>query len=61
MDINLYQIDPGFDARTLFTPMLIKDELAEILPLNTVSTELSETPFQAMGPVMTSFWFFQPP
>jgi hypothetical protein len=47
VDINLYQIDPSFDARTLFMPDLISGELAEILSLNTVSTELSETPFKS--------------
>lgn len=47
VDINLYQIDPNFDAKTIFDTDLIADELGELLPHNTVSVEIGEVPFMS--------------
>lgn len=47
VDINLYQIDPTFDAKTIFKPDLIAGELGELLAHNTVSVDLAETPFKS--------------
>lgn len=47
VDINLYQIDPNLDAKTLFDPALIRQELGELISQNQVSTELSEVPFKS--------------
>ena len=47
VDINLYQIDPNFDATSLFDKTLISQELGELLTHNTVSTDLAEAPFKS--------------
>jgi hypothetical protein len=47
VDINLYQIDPNFDAKTIFDTDLIAEELGELLAHNTVSVELGEVPFKS--------------
>lgn len=47
VDINLYQIDPSFDATTLFDTDLIPQELGELLAHNSVSVDLAEAPFKS--------------
>ena len=47
LDMNVYQIDPSIDAKTLFKPGLIAQELGEILPLNAVTTELKDADFKS--------------
>jgi len=47
VDINLYNIDPNFDATSLFDTSLIPQELGELLAHNSVSVDLGETPFKS--------------
>ena len=47
VDINLYNIDPSFDATALFDTNLIPKELGELLAHNAVSVDLAETPFKS--------------
>jgi hypothetical protein len=47
LDINVFQIDPNADGRDYFDLNLLNDELNELQPLNTFSSELNSQPFES--------------
>ncbi len=58
LDINVYQGEPGYDGKDYFQVPLIDQELGELLPYHSISTELTDTDFTGRAEDVYECWFY---
>lgn len=58
LDINVYQGEPGYDGKDYFQVPMINQELGELMPLSTISTELTDADFSGRAKDVYECWFY---
>jgi hypothetical protein len=63
LDVNFYQGDAAVDARTLLSPAVLNDEVSELQPDNSFTTEIGDHPLTNRAAAAYDCWLagFTPP